>query len=399
MHMPVPPELFDDDYLYFYPGLFEAERCDAEAELIARLLSLDQGKRVLDVPCGEGRIAGRLARMGCEVVGVDYTEAWIELARRQYPQATFELGDIRALRYEDEFDAIVNWFTSFGYFDPQTNDGVLASLARALRPGGRLLLEVHNPWRLQRLIAAGGGSSAYVVDRDGDMMADRVTYDGETSTSHTERFIMRDGRLRRLEFTLEQVPAPALANRLRRAGFASVELFGEGGSAFQPDSRRLIALAHKGDGSPPPDRPRVSLRPIDEGNVRAVCELKVAPGQETHVAPSAMTIAESAYERNAWLRAIYAGDEPVGVLGLVADAETPEYWLARLMIDGRHQGRGYGRDAMHLLIEHVRGLPGARELQTSCVPDPDGPLGFYQGLGFVRTGDVHARELVLRLSL
>ena len=394
--MTVPPELFDDDYLYFYAGLFDAERSDDEAELIARLLSLEPGMRVLDVPCGEGRIAGRLARMGCEVVGIDYTESWIELARNQYPEATFSHGDMRSLPYEDEFDAIVNWFTSFGYFDAQTNDRVLASFARALRPGGRLLLELHNPWRLQRLMATAGGSSAYVIDRDGDMLADRVTYDRETRTSRTERFIVRDGRLRRLEFTLEQVPAPALVNRLLRAGFASVDLFGEGGVAFQPDGRRLLAVAHKGEPVAPP---RVTLREVDQQNVRDVCELRVSPAQERHVAPNGVTIAESAYEPNAWLRAIYAGDEPVGLLGLVADTEAPEYWLARLMIAGQHQGRGYGRDAMALLVEHVRTLPGARELQTSCVPDDDGPLDFYRGLGFEQTGDVHAGELVLRLTL
>jgi diamine N-acetyltransferase len=112
-----------------------------------------------------------------------------------------------------------------------------------------------------------------------------------------------------------------------------------------------------------------------------------------------VTIAESAYEPNAWLRAIYAGDEPVGLLGLVADTKTPEYWLARFMIAAVHQGRGYGRDAMALLVEHVRGLPGASELQTSCVPDDDGPLDFYRGLGFEQTGDVYARELVLKLTL
>jgi SAM-dependent methyltransferase len=396
--MPVPPELFDDDYLYFYADLFGAQRSDGEADLVARLLSLEPGMRVLDVPCGEGRIAGRLARRGCEVVGVDYTERWIELARERYPEASFHHGDMRSLSYEGEFDAVVNWFTSFGYFDPQTNDRVLAAFARALRPGGRLLLEVHNPWRLQRLTALAGGTSAYVVDRDGDMMADRATYDRKAGMSRTERFIVRDGRLRRLEFTLEQVPAPALANRLRRAGFASVKLFGEGGSAFQPDSRRLIALAHKGDARPP-GRPRVSLRRIDADNVLAVCGLDVAPTQQTHVARNALTVAEAAYDQNAWLRGIYAGDEPVGLLALVADTEKPDYWLARLMIAGQHQGRGYGRDAMALLVQHVRELPEARELQTSCVPDDDGPLEFYRSLGFEQTGDVHQGELVLRLTL
>lgn len=395
-HMPVPPEMFDDEYLYFYADLFGDERSDAEAELVWRLLGLEPGMRVLDVPCGEGRVAGRLAQRGCEVVGVDYTEAWVELARKQYPEATFELADMRSLAYDAEFDAVLNWFTSFGYFDPQTNDQVLASFARALRRGGRLLLELHNPWRLQRLLKQTGGTSAYVLDKDGALMADRISYDAETRMSRTERFIVRDGRTRTLEFTLEQVPAPALVNRLRRAGFASVELFGDGGSAFAPDSRRLLAVARKGE---PTARPRITLREVDQQNVRDVCDLKVAPSQETHVAPNGVTIAESAYEPNAWLRAIYADDQPVGLLGLVADAETPEYWLARLMIAGAHQGRGYGRDAMGLLVEHVRSLPGARELQTSCVPDEDGPLDFYRAQGFEQTGDVHAGELVLRLSL
>jgi SAM-dependent methyltransferase len=393
--MPVPTELFDDDYLYFY-GDYIAAGSDADAELVWRLLELKPEMRVLDVPCGEGRISGRLAQRGCEVVGVDYTEAWIELARKQYPEVTFEHADMRSLAYDAEFDAVVNWFTSFGYFDPDTNDDVLARLCRALRPGGRLLLELHNPWRLQRLLKQTGGTSGYVVDRDGALMADRISYDPDTRMSRTERFIVRNGHVRKLEFTLEQVPGPELANRLQRAGFASVELFGDGGSAFEPDSRRLLAVAHKGE---PTSRPRITLREVDQENVRDVCDLKVAPAQETHVAPNGVTIAESAYEPNAWLRAIYADDQPVGLLGLVADTETPEYWLARFMIAGAHQGRGYGRDAMALLVEHVRGLPRARELQTSCVPDEDGPLDFYRGLGFEQTGDVHAGELVLRLSL
>ena len=398
--MSVPPELFDDDYLHFYEGPDSSERSDADAELSARLLSLEPGMRVLDAPCGEGRIAGRLARRGCEVVGLDYTAPWIELARERHPEATFHHGDIRALTFEDEFDAVVNWFTSFGYFDPQTNDLVLAAFARALRPGGRLLIELHNPWRLQRLVATAGGSSAYVVDRDDELLADRVTYDTETRLSRTERFILRHGRLRRLEFSLEQVPAPALRRRLLAAGFGAVELFGEGGAPFRVDSRRLIAVAHKPRvGAAPIRPPRVTLREIDEDNVTAICELKVAPAQERYVAPSAYTIAEGSRDPNAWVRAIYADDEPVGVLGFVADADTNDYFLARLMIAAEHQGLGYGRAAIELLLEHVRTLPGARQLETSCVPGADGPFEFYRGLGFEPTGDVQHGEDVLRLVL
>jgi SAM-dependent methyltransferase/RimJ/RimL family protein N-acetyltransferase len=391
--------MFDDDYLHFYAEILGAERSEHDAELISSVLSLTSGMRVLDAPCGEGRISGRLAQRGCEVVGVDATERFVALAREQYPTVTFDVGDLRSLPYEAEFDAIVNWFTSFGYFDPDTNDRVLEGFARALRPGGRLLLELHNPWRLMRLLEVGGGASASVTTRGSGVMVDRVTYDEATRRSRTERFIVRDGRARELEFSLEQVPAPQLARRLRRSGFATVRLLGDDGSPFDPDSRRLIAVAQKRGGGGSIEPPRLSLREVDATNVRAVCDLKLAPGQRTYVAPSAYTIAESQFYPDAWVRAIYAGDEPVGVLAMDADTRTPRYMLVRLMIAAQHQDRGFGRAALERVVEHVRTLPEASELETSCVPGPAGPIGFYRAFGFEETGRVEHGETLLRLEL
>jgi SAM-dependent methyltransferase len=193
--MSVPPEIFDENYEYFYGPLLGPERSEADAELIARLLSLGSGMRVLDVPCGDGRIAGRLARRGCEVVAVDASERLLELGSEQWPAVTFRLGDMRQLAFDSEFDALLNWFTSFGYFDRANNDAVLRSFARALRPGGRMLLELHNPGRLERLVDLGGGSSASVLERDSDLLVDRVTYDRAEGFSRTERFVVRDGRV------------------------------------------------------------------------------------------------------------------------------------------------------------------------------------------------------------
>jgi SAM-dependent methyltransferase len=243
--MSVPPGVFDEHYEYFYGQLLGAERSESDAELIARLLSLGPEMRVLDVPCGEGRIAGRLARRGCEVLGVDASQRFLALAREQWPAVSFLLGDMRHLSFDAEFDAVLNWFTSFGYFDRATNDAVLQSFARALRPGGQLLLELHNPGRLERLVELGGGSSASVLERDGDLLVDRVTYDRAEGFSRTERFVVRDGRVRKLEFRLEQIPAPQLVDRLRAAGFQEVRLLGQGGGEFEPDGRRLIALARR----------------------------------------------------------------------------------------------------------------------------------------------------------
>jgi SAM-dependent methyltransferase len=179
------------------------------------------------------------------VVGIDASELFLELARKRWPEAAFRRGDVRQLAFESEFDSIVNWFTSFGYFDRETNDAVLRAFAAALRPNGQLLLEVHNPGRLERLVELAGGSSASVLERDGNLMVDRITYDRAEGFSRTERFVVRDGRVRRLEFQLEQIPAPQLVQRLRRAGFEDVRLFGQGGAEFEPEGRRLIALARR----------------------------------------------------------------------------------------------------------------------------------------------------------
>ncbi|MGH3086848.1 MAG: GNAT family N-acetyltransferase [Rubrobacteraceae bacterium] len=144
----------------------------------------------------------------------------------------------------------------------------------------------------------------------------------------------------------------------------------------------------------------VTLREVTRESVGDVCDLKVASHQEQFVAPNAVSIAEAYFEPEAaWFRAIYAGETPVGFLMLHDDAANEEYYLWRFMIDARYQGRGYGRRALELLIEHVETRPGARTLFTSCVPGDGGPGPFYEEMDFVYTGEVDDGELVMRRNL
>src|ERR1700728_3367095 len=112
---------FGDDYLYFYEESIDDAHSDADTAEILGLLDLPPGARILDAPCGHGRIARRLAAAGMEVTGVDLSEAFIALAQRDPvgpPGSTvFEVGDLRALPTSGPFDAAVCWFTSFGYYD------------------------------------------------------------------------------------------------------------------------------------------------------------------------------------------------------------------------------------------------------------------------------------------
>ncbi len=143
----------------------------------------------------------------------------------------------------------------------------------------------------------------------------------------------------------------------------------------------------------------VELREVDASTVREVCALQVAPEQRGFVAPNAVSFAEAMFAPKAWFRAIYADEVPVGFAMLSLDTAGPEYYLWRLMIDARFQGRGYGRAALGLIVEHVRSLPGARELLVSWVPADGGPEPFYRGLGFVPTGEIDDGEVVARLEL
>lgn len=108
------------------------------------MLGLPAGSRILDVPCGQGRHAHLLAEAGFDVDGLDYSPELIARARARGVGRTlrFTRGDMRRLpaRWRSRFDAVLNLFTSFGFFvDPADDARVIAGFARVLRPGGTLV--------------------------------------------------------------------------------------------------------------------------------------------------------------------------------------------------------------------------------------------------------------------
>jgi diamine N-acetyltransferase len=143
----------------------------------------------------------------------------------------------------------------------------------------------------------------------------------------------------------------------------------------------------------------VTLREVTKDTAREIMRLEVADHQTGFVAPNSVSIAQAHFEPKAWFRAAYAGDEPVGFVMLYADPDKPEYFLWRLMVDHRHQGKGYGRRVLELVIDHVRDLPNATQLLTSYVPGEGSPGGLYHRMGFVDTGDEDEGELVTALDL
>jgi SAM-dependent methyltransferase len=236
-------QVFGDDYMHFYEQILDDEVSDRQTALITKLLDVKPGMRILDCPCGHGRIANRLARVGADVVGVDRSEAFLRRAREAGTRADYRLGDMRALDFDGEFDAVVNIFTSFGYFDEETDKAVLRRFRRALKPRGRLLLELQNGYRMMSILAAGGGRSDHLEQRGDDLLIDRSTYDALTGRTLTERTSVRAGKVRRYRFSVRLFTLTELAAWLRDTGFSQIAAFDQDGETYALTSRRMCVVA------------------------------------------------------------------------------------------------------------------------------------------------------------
>ena len=147
----------------------------------------------------------------------------------------------------------------------------------------------------------------------------------------------------------------------------------------------------------------VQLREITKDTVISIT--KLAAGDEwKQVAPNSVSIAQAYFQREAWFRAIYADERPVGFVmlydpSLVEHPDEPDFFLWRLMIDRAQQGKGYGHAAVEALVKHLGTRPGARRLLVSHVKAAERLPRFYQSLGFRYTGAEDHGELVMERAL
>ena len=155
------------------------------------------------------------------------------------------------------------------------------------------------------------------------------------------------------------------------------------------------------------DKARVSLRDITDGNRAAVLQMTVTEDQSNYVASVEQSFQDAIDDAPACPRfwGLYLDDEPVGFVMISDNIPDgyPEYvgpyFLWRLLIDTRWQGRGLGTTAIDLVVEYLRTRPGADILYTSYHEGPASPLPFYERYGFVRTGRISDGEEVLAYAI
>lgn len=214
----------------------------------ARLLGLRPPADILDLGCGAGRHALGLAALGHRVTGLDWSAELVACAARAAREAgvsaVFQRGDMRRLRWEARFDAVINLFTSFGYFQTQAEDlAVLRGVRRALRPGGTFLIDVLNkPWLLRHFTPTFRQRAP-----DGEVLSavNRLSFDERTSLLSNRRTLRLKGGRRRETFLRFKVYGPADLRRLLEAAGLEVRRLWGGfdGRRYGKDSFRLIITA------------------------------------------------------------------------------------------------------------------------------------------------------------
>lgn len=217
---------FDAHYLHEYEPLFDPAQDRREVARLVEVLALPTGSRLLDCPCGQGRHARLLAEAGFAVDALDYSADLLAVARAQgVPRGLrYTRGDMRALptRWAGRFDAIVNLFTSFGFFDDPNDDRrVLEQFARALRPGGLLI------WHG----GARDGVMARFLDRDWWSSADGTLFGQERSFDPLSGFLEITSTWRgprgagERSHRIRLYTASELASRLRDVGLIIEQAF------------------------------------------------------------------------------------------------------------------------------------------------------------------------------
>jgi SAM-dependent methyltransferase len=238
-------EFFEGLYGRVLAGQFDEADSLEQARLVRRLLRLRRGQRVLDIPCGQGRLTVPLAGMGLVMTGLDRTAGYIRRARRAARKAgvrvRFVCADMRTLDCDAEFDAAFNWFSSFGYFSDAENAAFLERVRTALRPGGRFLIETLNKSFIQARFLP-----LHLMEHGGVAVVVRNRFDPDTGRMHSVWTFRRGRRRERHRITLRLFNGTEMRRVLRRAGFVDIRLYGRPPvGRFTRHSRRLMAVARR----------------------------------------------------------------------------------------------------------------------------------------------------------
>ena len=238
------------DHNYAHSELPDDEETVEEVEFISNVLDLRDGGVILDLCCGQGRHSIKLARKGYTVIGVDSSRTLLELVEKEAlldEEVGLWLveGDMRSIPIrEGTCDAVINLFTSFGFFDDTENLQALASVASVLKSGGKLLLDYWNPYAAAQL----DGVRNWWWITDNLLALAEAQYDFATGRLRDLRTLVDVGKSSVEDVTREIrfYTLPELERMLEEVGLHVLEVYGDVDERdYDMESRRLITVSTK----------------------------------------------------------------------------------------------------------------------------------------------------------
>ncbi len=225
--------------------LLKADVAVDEAQATLDLLEPEPGAQILDCPCGYGRHMDVLRQVFPNIIGVDLDRDNLLRALRNAPEALVARSDMRQLPFNDNtFDAILHLFNSFGYFDDEENERLLAEFARVLKPQGGICIDIANPQPLIDLIREKSRTQVSIHDL---ILTEDWDYDEKTRRLHNES-LFEVGEQRELRcYELRLYEIDELEAMIRRVGLKPCRLLGDfDGEEFdKEESSRIIMEARK----------------------------------------------------------------------------------------------------------------------------------------------------------
>jgi SAM-dependent methyltransferase len=249
---PAPTDWWKDFFtglaVEFWRAAVPADATEAEVEFLWRHLRLDRGSRVLDVPCGAGRLAIPLALRGARATGVDVSAEFLDGAREEASRAGADRGvawiraDMRDLPRGAAFDAVFCFGNSFGYLDDGGNRAFLAAAAGALARGGRFALDYgQTPESVFPRLAP-----LQEAEIAGIRFEEETRYDALAGRIENVFRISRDGRTETKLASQSAYTVREIVAMLRAVGLETMEIFGSVDERpFELGAERLLLVAEK----------------------------------------------------------------------------------------------------------------------------------------------------------
>jgi SAM-dependent methyltransferase len=246
-------DYFDDDVrdVLFAPE--RIQQAEEQTPALIEWLSLKPGDRLLDLACGIGRFALPLARRGIRVHGVDISSSYVRTAlrcaRKEQLPASFSCEDMRRIRFVNEFDAVINMFTSFGYFEREEDHLLtLKRVTAALKPGGRFLIDVANRDIIIKNFRAQewSRSGKLLILEERELDYERSRTKNRWVIYALTGYLRRQRKVVEKIFSLRLFSPHELILLIQQAGMKVIRTASSlDGAPLSPDRHRILILARK----------------------------------------------------------------------------------------------------------------------------------------------------------